>query len=101
MRRVAILAYHKIGPPAEGGWDTWYYVPERVFEEQLHSLRAGGYEFIDLPALYRGLDDRSSLPERSALITFDDGYRNNLTSALPIMRRLAVPGVVFVPTNYI
>jgi peptidoglycan/xylan/chitin deacetylase (PgdA/CDA1 family) len=101
MQRVAILSYHKVGLPAPGGWETWYYVPERTFEEQLRLLRDLGYGFIDLPALYRGLEDPSSLPEKSALITFDDGYRNNLTSALPIMRKLAAPGVVFVPTQFV
>jgi peptidoglycan/xylan/chitin deacetylase (PgdA/CDA1 family) len=60
-----------------------------------------GYEFIDLARFYRGLDDSASLPAKSALVTFDDAYRNNRTVALPVMIRLGVPGVVFVPTNYI
>jgi peptidoglycan/xylan/chitin deacetylase (PgdA/CDA1 family) len=100
-RKVAILSYHKIGPPAPGGWDTWYYISKQVFQDQLRQLKSMGYAFIDLPALYRGLDDPGSLPEKSTLITFDDAYRNNLTAALPVMLRLNVPGVVFVPTNYI
>jgi peptidoglycan/xylan/chitin deacetylase (PgdA/CDA1 family) len=101
MSRLAILSYHKIGPPAAGGWETWYYVPTATFEAQLLWLRREGYEFIDLPALLRGLDDAIVLPPRAALITFDDGYRNNLTAALRVMQRLGVPGVVFVPTQYI
>ena len=101
QRSVAILSYHKIGHPAPGGWDTWYYVPEDVFRRQLEYLCDAGYRFIDLPALYRGLDDPAGLPEKSALITFDDGYRNNLTAAVPIMRELVCPAVVFVPTKYI
>src|SRR5438046_10232074 len=101
MARVAILSYHKIGAPAPGGWDTWYYVPESVFEQHLLLLRDRGFEFVDLPRLYRGLDGADGLPERAALVTFDDGYRNNLTVALPVMRRLGVPGVVFGPSRYI
>jgi peptidoglycan/xylan/chitin deacetylase (PgdA/CDA1 family) len=99
--KVAILSYHKIGAPAAGGWETWYYVPESIFEQQLRTVASGGFEFIDLPRFYRGLEDAGSLPAKSALVTFDDGYRNNLTAALPVMRRLGVPGVVFVPTEYI
>ena len=101
MRKVAILSYHKIGPPAPGGWDTWYYISKETFRGQLLALRDMGYAFIDLAAFYRGLDDPASLPEKTTLITFDDAYRNNLTVALPVMVRLGVPGVVFVPTNYI
>jgi peptidoglycan/xylan/chitin deacetylase (PgdA/CDA1 family) len=101
MARVAILSYHKIGPPAAGGWETWYYVPSHTFEGQLLWLRREGYQFIHLSALLLGLDDAAALPERAALVTFDDGYRNNLTAALPVMQRLGVPGVVFVPTRHI
>ena len=99
--QVAILSYHKIGPPLPGGWETWYYISKQIFEQQLRLLTERGYEFLDLLRFYRGLDDPSSLPAKSALITFDDAYRNNLTAALPVMIRLGVPGVVFVPTNYI
>jgi peptidoglycan/xylan/chitin deacetylase (PgdA/CDA1 family) len=99
--RVAILSYHKIGPPAHGGWDTWYYISGEIFAGHLRLLRENGYAFIDLPTFYKGLDDPAPLPAKSALITFDDAYRNNLTVALPIMQRLGVPGVVFVPTKYI
>jgi peptidoglycan/xylan/chitin deacetylase (PgdA/CDA1 family) len=101
MARVAILSYHKVGPPAAGGWDTWYYVPARTFGDQLREVGRRGFEFIDLPTFYRGLDDPTALPALAALCTFDDGYQNNLTVALPIMLRLNVPGVVFVPTQYI
>src|SRR5262249_18851411 len=70
------------------------------FEQQLLLLRDRGYEFISRDELYAGLDG-AFLPPKAALITFDDGYRNNLTVALPVMKRLSVPGVVFVPTQYI
>ena len=99
--KVAILSYHKIGPPMPRGWDTWYYISKTIFTKQLLELQLMGYEFIDLPRLYEGLDDSATLPAKAALITFDDGYRNNLTVAMPVMKRMGVPGVVFVPTHYV
>ena len=101
MKKLAILSYHKIGPPPEGGWESWYYVSAETFAEHLQWLRSRRYEPIDIHTFYRGLDDPSTLPAKSTLITFDDGYRNNLTVALPVMRRLGFPGVIFVPTQYI
>src|SRR4029453_9293701 len=42
-----------------------------------------------------------TLPPRAACITFDDGYRNNLTVAAPILRARGLPATVFVSTGYI
>jgi peptidoglycan/xylan/chitin deacetylase (PgdA/CDA1 family) len=100
-RLLAILAYHKIGEPPPGGWPTWFYVPEAVFADHLAILRDAGWQVIDAATLLRGLEQPRSLPPRSALITFDDGYRSNLRVALPWLRRFGYPGVMFVPTDYI
>lgn len=43
---------------------------------------------------------RGDLPAAAACITFDDGYRDNLTVAAPILRRHGLPATVFVATGY-
>lgn len=100
-RALAILGFHKIGGPSPGGWETWFYIPEATFAEQLRYLRDNGWQVIDLAAFLQGLVEPDSLPERAALITFDDGYRSTLDVALPWLLRFGYPGVVFVPTNFI
>lgn len=100
-RVVAILGYHKIGQPSVGGWETWFYVPEDTFGEHLRDLREAGWQVLDVQALLRGLAEPDSLPERSALITFDDGYRSTLRVAVPWLRRFGHPAVIFVPTDFI
>jgi peptidoglycan/xylan/chitin deacetylase (PgdA/CDA1 family) len=100
-RSVTILGYHKVGPPSPDAWETWYYVPENVFVAHLRHLRESGWEPIDLRALLRGLADPESLPERAALITFDDGYRSVRDVALPRLLELEWPAVLFVPTDYV
>ncbi len=42
-----------------------------------------------------------SLPDRSVAITFDDGYSDNLTHALPVLESVSVPATIFVTTNYV
>jgi peptidoglycan/xylan/chitin deacetylase (PgdA/CDA1 family) len=94
---LAILSYHKVGDPPPGTWEPWYYVPQGMLAEQLEGLREDGWEFVDVAAALDGLSDPAALPERSALVTFDDAYRSVRDLGLPVLRELGVPGVVFVP----
>ena len=44
---------------------------------------------------------RGSLPPRALAISFDDGYRNNLTQALPVLQSLGLPATFFVATGFL
>ncbi len=101
MSRIAILGYHKVGPPPPDGWETWFSVPEAVFGAQLAALREGDWQPVDLVRFLRGLTEPERLPARMALITFDDGYRSVLDVALPFLERFGYPAVVFVPTEFV
>ena len=98
--RLLILGYHKIGPPPEDGWESWYYVSEVAFEQTLAALRKADWTPIDAAALVRGLEGEP-LPPRSVLVTFDDGYRSALRHALPVLRHTGFPAVMFVPTDFV
>jgi len=100
-RSVAVLSFHKIGDPPSGRRPTWFYIPEATFLNQLTVLQETGWHVIDLDAFYRGLDHPETLPERSALLTFDDGCRSIREAALRCLRRFGYPAVAFVPTDYI
>jgi peptidoglycan/xylan/chitin deacetylase (PgdA/CDA1 family) len=101
VRTLAVLGFHKIGKPSPGAWESWYYIPEQTFLHCLQYLREAGWQVISLYQLLYGLRVPQSLPSRSVLLTFDDGYRSVLKSALPLMQRCGYPGVLFVPTNFI
>ena len=100
-RVLAILGFHKIGEPPPNGWETWYYISEATFCGYLRYLHDNGWQVIDLATFLRGMTEPESLPERAALITFDDGYRSNLMVALPCLQRFGYPAVIFVPTEFI
>jgi len=100
MKRLAILGYHKIGPHPQG-WNTWFFIPEDTFVRQLTELQASGWQVIDLDTFLRGLSTPDLLPDRAALLTFDDGYRSMRTVALPLLQQLQLPSVLFVPTDHI
>lgn len=98
---LAILGFHKIGEPPPDGWETWFYIPEGTFVEQLSYLQEDGWQVIDLATFLEGLAAPNGVPERAALLTFDDGYRSMRTVALPWLLRFGYPAVLFVPTGYI
>jgi peptidoglycan/xylan/chitin deacetylase (PgdA/CDA1 family) len=100
-RILAILAYHKIGEPSNGEYPTWNYVPEETFIGSLRHLNENSWQVIDLATFLQGISNPDTLTRRSALLTFDDGYRSVLTVALPVLRQFQYPAVLFVPTDFI
>jgi peptidoglycan/xylan/chitin deacetylase (PgdA/CDA1 family) len=90
--RVAVLAYHNVVPDAEADrGDASLHLPLSSFEEQIHWL-AHTHDVVDLATAL-------TLPSGTrprAVITFDDAYRGAVTLALPMLRTLGLPAVVFV-----
>jgi peptidoglycan/xylan/chitin deacetylase (PgdA/CDA1 family) len=88
--------YHKIGDPPPGDRLPKLWVRTADFRRQMDWLKKRGYAVMtlrDLAAVYgRGQEP----PARSAVITFDDGYRNNMTEALPVLAGSGFPCVIFV-----
>jgi peptidoglycan/xylan/chitin deacetylase (PgdA/CDA1 family) len=101
LRQIAILAYHKVGAPSHGAWETWFYVSESIFKAHLSCIREAAWTPIDALDFVAGLECPERLPERSVLITFDDGYVSVLRTAMPLLAEAGYPAVMFIPTKYI
>lgn len=101
VHTVAILGFHKIGPIPPGGWQSWFYVSEPTFARCLTVLLDEGWTPIDIDQFLHGLRQPSTLPERAALLTFDDGYASMCHVTLPVLEELGIPAVLFVPTDYV
>jgi hypothetical protein len=69
---LAILAFHKIGEPPSEGWRSWFYISEETFVDYLSYLRDDGWQVIDVGRFIGALAEPDNLPERIALLTFDD-----------------------------
>lgn len=68
-----------------------------AFELLVERLKSQG-TFIDTSTLVDMLAGKQPLDGRYFHLSFDDGFRNNVTNALPILRRHAVPAIFFVPS---
>jgi peptidoglycan/xylan/chitin deacetylase (PgdA/CDA1 family) len=70
------------------------------FDEQM-GLLAANFNILSASDLIAVVEHRLKLPARSAVVTFDDGYLNNLTVAAPIMRARRIPAIINISTDYI
>lgn len=83
---IAILMFHQIDePPAKGVPFRDLYVSPETFSRQMGLLKKMGYVGMSMGGLLPFL--RGEKRGRVVGITFDDGYVNNLTHALPILNR--------------
>ena len=82
-RSLRVLMYHKVND-LPGNPLT---MPLSFFDEQMAQLRELDYTVVDLDAVLDHYVERKPLPERAVLITFDDGYYDNLDNAAGVLRK--------------
>lgn len=88
--RVPILMYHSIDVE---GVDDSKVTPER-FEEHLSALEQAGYTAVDFDQLLAYVERGEDLPDRPVVITFDDGYRDNM-AVVPILEAHGMKMTIF------
>jgi peptidoglycan/xylan/chitin deacetylase (PgdA/CDA1 family) len=93
---LCVLMYHKVNDIP----DNPTTVPVWRFDQQLGSLRGLGYEVVGLDAVLDYYTLGVPLPRKPVLITFDDGYRDILENALPILQKHGYPAVIFIPVAF-
>ena len=95
---LPILAYHKIGTQKELGI-TW--IAPSVFEKQIAFLHSQKYQTVSPNDLKKALLENKKLPEKSVMITFDDGYESCYTYAFPILKRYGFTATIFMLVGYV
>lgn len=94
---LRVLLYHKVSDtPGNPG-----SVPPALFAEHMDALEGMGCRVVDLDDVRAFFGRHAALPPGATLITFDDGYRDNLEHAAPVLARHGYPAVIFVPVGYI
>jgi peptidoglycan/xylan/chitin deacetylase (PgdA/CDA1 family) len=102
---VPILMYHYISelPPDPDVYRRDLTVPPDRLEAQLRYLQEQGYESVTLADIYATLTTGKPLPARPIVLTFDDGYKDAYTNALPLLQAYGYVGEFFVlatPAHY-
>jgi peptidoglycan/xylan/chitin deacetylase (PgdA/CDA1 family) len=98
---LRVLLYHRIADRHEldGGDPMLISASPGGFARQMGYL-VRHYTPITVEHLIDAIQGRRALPPRAVLVTFDDGYRDFLTHAWPVLQAHHVPAVVFVPTAF-
>lgn len=99
--RGVILTFHHVRPECPGGFapNALLAITPAFLERTLVTLKARGFDLI-------GLDEvpaRLAGPETArpfAVLTFDDGYRDNAEHAAPILARHGAPWTLFVTSHF-
>ncbi len=99
-RRLLILCYHGVSVRDEHQYNPELYVSPAHLRSRFELLRSMGATILPLgEALQRAV--AGSLPDRAAVLTFDDGAANFATQALPLLREFGYPATVYVTTYYV
>ena len=96
---VPILMYHAFGGPGEGA--SRFVLPVRKFKIQMWILRFLKYHVIRLDDYLKYMENGQLPPERSIILTIDDGYEDNYSLAYPILKQFGFPATIFLVSSYL
>ena len=100
---LIVFNYHRIRSDESSSTafhDEVYGPTLAEFAEQIAWLN-GHTRIISEADLLLALDSGRPLPDRCSMITFDDGYRDNFTLAVPVLERCRVPATFLIPSEII
>ena len=92
---IPVFVYHRFG-------DSRYpstNISIADFEAHLKYLSENGFQVVTLGKALNMLDNNVNIPEKTVVITIDDGYRTFLTNGMPVLRKYGYKATLFVNTD--
>lgn len=94
---VMVLCYHRFENKPKDGMA----VTPAVFESEMTALGENGFTVIKMQDFLAWRRGEKSIPEKSCLITIDDGYRSGYEVAWPILKKFGYPFTMFIYTAFV
>lgn len=101
--RAVVLVYHRVLTPgdADRAWShPALVVSPETFERQMRLL-ARWFKVLTPVEFASFLERNEPFPTGSCLVTFDDGWEDTYREAWPVLRRHAIPALVFLPVHLV
>ena len=95
---LPILMYHHVGEPRDL---SGLNVSAETFERQMEFLKIHHIHVLSLEEVARRVRMHEALPMNAVVITFDDGYLDNIENAFPILKKMGFPATIFMITENI
>ena len=102
-RRAVVLMYHRVLTSEERtktGSHPGIVVDRETFASQMAVLKRR-FRVLSIDEYTARMESLTPFDDSSCLITFDDGWRDNFTHAMPILKYYGLSAVVFLPVNFI
>ena len=98
----AILTFHRVRPASEAAFqpNRSLEITPTFLDELITSLRASDVDIVSMDEVYERLVFGGGNRRRFVALTFDDGYRDNRSYALPILQRHDAPFAMYVVPDY-
>ncbi len=101
-RSIPVVMFHSVADDREGRPAAFtLYAGVAEFESYLAYLKRRRWVTITLQDLHDAQSGRKTLPPRSIVLTFDDGYLDNWVVVAPLLRKYGFTGTVFVPSDFV
>lgn len=98
---AAIMFYHSVSDDKDARYlDPRFRMSPACFRRQMQFL-SGHRRVVSLSDLVSEIARGAPIDPGTVVITFDDGYRDNCTVAVPILQELGLPATFFLATRYV
>jgi peptidoglycan/xylan/chitin deacetylase (PgdA/CDA1 family) len=96
--RVAVLGYHDFSETAP---ETAMRISTAKFRKQMETIRELGLAVISMEDFTAWKTGEKTIPEKSVVLTFDDGWKSVYTDAFPILKEFGYPYTLYLYKNYV
>lgn len=99
--RVPLLLYHGVSDDATDGFRP-YNITTAAFAAHLDAIQDAGFRTVTVSEMVAQMDADPADQDRSSLaITFDDGFQDFATNALPLLRARGMRSTIYITTGYV